>query len=166
MKITDTQFEGVLRVERNSYPDERGLFSETFSKSFLGKIDFIQDCYSVSKRGVIRGLHYQIDPFAQTKYVYVLEGAIQDVVMDLRRNSPTYGKYIDYVLSSENNLGLFIPEGFAHGFQALSEKAIVCYKIAGEFKNEYAKGIHYSEVDWKIKTNITVSEKDQKLPKL
>jgi dTDP-4-dehydrorhamnose 3,5-epimerase len=165
MKFIETKFQGLFLIERDSFPDNRGVFSETFISDLL-KNDFDYDCFSKSKKGVIRGLHYQKGLFSQQKYVYVIDGVIQDVVMDVNKRSPDYGKYLSFTLSSENNLGIFIPHGMAHGFQCLSETAIVGYKIEGNYIPEYVSGIHYSEVNWEIKENIIISEKDENLPKL
>ena len=130
MKINKTFIEDLLIIEPQLFKDDRGFFYESYNKNNLDiNIVFVQDNESKSYKGVIRGLHFQAPPFEQTKLVRCVSGNILDVAVDLRTNSKTYGKSFSIELSSENNRQLFVPKGFAHGFQVLSEIAIVSYKV-------------------------------------
>ncbi len=161
----------IILVELQSFPDDRGFFFESFKESeFLsGGIDkkFIQDNFSHSIRGVIRGLHFQKTPKAQAKLVSVLKGEIFDVAVDIRKNSPTYGKWVSEILSENNHKLLYIPEGFAHGFCVLSEEADIFYKVSNEYSPEHELGIIWIDpklnIDWPISKPI-VSGDDNKLP--
>ena len=161
----------IMLVELQSFPDDRGFFFESFKESeFLsGGIDkkFVQDNFSHSIRGVIRGLHFQKTPKAQAKLVSVLKGEIFDVAVDIRKNSPTYGKCVSEILSENNHKLLYIPEGFAHGFCVLSEEADVFYKISNEYSPEHEHGIIWNDpklnIDWPISKPI-ISSNDSKLP--
>ena len=160
----------IMLVEPQSFPDDRGFFFESFKESeFLsGGIDkkFVQDNFSHSIRGVIRGLHFQKTPKAQAKLVSVLKGEIFDVAVDIRKNSPTYGKWVSEILSENNHKLLYIPEGFAHGFCVLSEEADVLYKVSNEYSPEHEDGIIWNDpklnIDWPISKPI-VSSNDSKL---
>ncbi|MEZ0184325.1 dTDP-4-dehydrorhamnose 3,5-epimerase [Flavobacterium oncorhynchi] len=173
MKIKETFIKDLVIVEPTVFGDERGYFFESYSKTKfedLGiNIDFVQDNQSFSKKGTLRGLHYQNPPFAQTKLLRVLEGEIMDVVVDLRRNSKTFKKSFNIVLSAENKKQLLIPKGFAHGFSVISETASVMYKC-DEFYNKASEGgIKYDDpslnIDWGMNLDeAIVSEKDQILP--
>ncbi len=171
MKITKTPFEGLLIIEPRIFDDERGFFCESYNQSAFQKIgiemNFVQDNQSRSKRGVLRGLHFQKQPYAQTKLVRVLSGVILDVVVDLRKVQPTFGKHYSIELSSENMKQLLVPKGFAHGFLVLSDFADVLYKC-DEFYNPAAEhGILYNDpdlnIDWQLKQNLLVSAKDLSL---
>ena len=132
MKINKTFIEDLLIIEPQLFKDDRGFFYESYNKNNLDKVInvvFVQDNESKSNKGVVRGLHFQAPPFEQTKLVRCVSGKILDVAVDLRTNSKTYGKSFSIELSSENNKQLFVPKGFAHGFQVLSEEAIVNYKV-------------------------------------
>ena len=161
----------IILVEPQSFSDDRGFFFESFKESeFLSCcIDkkFIQDNFSHSIRRVIRGLHFQKHPKAQAKLVSVLKGEIFDVAVDIRKNSPTYGKWISEILSENNHKLLYIPEGFAHGFCVLSEEADVFYKVSNEYSPEHEHGIIWSDpklnIDWPISKPI-ISSDDSKLP--
>ena len=161
----------IMLVELQSFPDDRGFFFESFKESeFLsGGIDkkFVQDNFSHSIRGVIRGLHFQKTPKAQAKLVSVLKGEIFDAVVDIRKNSPTYGKWVSEILSENNHKLLYIPEGFAHGFCVLSEEADVLYKVSNEYSPEHEHGIIWNDpklnIDWPISKPI-ISSRDSKLP--
>ena len=155
------------------YPDERGYFHENFKESefFEHGINtkFVQDNFSHSIKGVLRGLHYQKNPKAQAKFVSVLQGEIFDVAVDIRKNSPTYGKWVGEVLSQKNHKSLYIPEGFAHGFCIVSETADVLYKVNNEYSPEHDAGIKWNDreinISWPTNTPI-ISQKDSKLPPL
>ncbi|TDD98390.1 dTDP-4-dehydrorhamnose 3,5-epimerase [Flavobacterium cellulosilyticum] len=175
MNIEKTFIADLVVLNPSIYNDERGYFFEAYNQSKFNKngieYQFIQDNQSFSKRGVIRGLHLQINPFAQAKLVRVLEGEILDVAVDLRKNSPTYGKHFSVVLSSENKKQLMVPHGFAHGFSVLSETASVLYKVDQIYHKESERGIRYDDpilaIDWQINPEeVIVSEKDLILPSL
>lgn len=177
--FTETSIEGVIIADVKSYSDERGYFMETYKKPdfVAGGIDadFIQDNQSSSKKGVLRGLHYQIN-YPQAKLVRVISGEVFDVAVDLRKGSPTYGKWEGMVLSAENKRQLFIPRGFAHGFLVLSETAEFCYKCddiyhpndeGGFMWNDPAIGIEWPALQGDAdfdETKIILSEKDKLHP--
>ncbi|HEV8287099.1 MAG TPA: dTDP-4-dehydrorhamnose 3,5-epimerase [Chitinophagaceae bacterium] len=175
MPFYKTEFSGLFVFEPIVYEDSRGYFFESYNEKSFQQQDidlrFVQDNQSCSSYGVIRGLHYQLKPYAQAKLVRVLSGAILDVVVDIRKNSPTYAKVFSVELSAENKKQLFIPHGFAHGFSVLSEKAEVFYKCDEFYNKECEAGIRYNDtslnIDWKIPNEkIIVSEKDILLPLL
>lgn len=171
MQITKTPLEGVLILEPRIFQDPRGYFYESFNKKiledFLLPAEFVQDNQSLSQKGTLRGLHYQAPPHAQVKLVRVVQGAVLDLVVDIRRSSPTYGKHFSLVLSAQNNLQLFIPEGFAHGFLALENDTIFLYKCSRLYNKASEGGIFWADqdlnIDWGIEHPV-VSEKDQSLP--
>ena len=175
MEIVKTSIEGLVVIEPRVFEDERGYFMESYKESFIKKnfpnINFIQDNESKSNYGVLRGLHFQKAPFEQTKLVRVVDGEVLDVAVDLRKNSPTYGKWESILLSGENKKQFFIPKGFAHGFVVLSEKAIFSYKVDNVYNKDSDSGIKYDDKDlninWQIDPkNIKISEKDKKLQTL
>ena len=157
MKINKTFIEGLLIIEPQLFKDERGFFYESYNKNNLNKVVnvvFVQDNESKSFQGVIRGLHFQAPPFEQTKLVRCISGNILDVAVDLRTNSKTYGKSFSIELSSENNKQLFVPKGFAHGFQVLSDTAIVNYKVDNFYNPKYDSGIIWNDKDLSIDWNL------------
>lgn len=163
----------VILVEAQAFIDERGFFMESFKESVFSSngisTRFVQDNYSHSIRGVIRGLHYQKDPKAQAKIVMVSQGEIFDVVVDIRKGSPTYGKWLGETLSEQNHRLLFVPEGFAHGFCVLSDEANVLYKTNSEYSAEHDRGIIWNDKNISIKwpiNNPIISKKDLQLPSL
>ncbi len=173
MKVVETGFEGLFVLEPRVFADERGYFFESFnSQTFKNNgLDFewVQDNQSQSKYGVVRGLHFQKAPYAQTKLIRVLKGEILDVVVDLRHDMPTYGKSFSIVLSSQNHLQLLIPKGFAHGFSVLSEEADVMYKCDALYNKESESGILFNDpklgIDWQVEQDkMVVSDKDLVLP--
>ncbi|RYC52378.1 dTDP-4-dehydrorhamnose 3,5-epimerase [Flagellimonas olearia] len=174
MKVTETQLQGCFVLEPKIFEDDRGFFYESYShKSFseaIGReVIFVQDNFSFSKKGVLRGLHYQKGEYAQAKLVSVLEGKVQDVVVDIRKDSPTYGQHISIELSSENKRQLFVPRGFAHGFLVLSETARFFYKCDNYYNKESEEGIRYDDetlgIDWGISMDhLILSERDRSLP--
>ncbi len=175
MPFSQTDIQGLLIYEPKVFEDSRGSFFESFNEKMFQEHGinryWVQDNQSSSSYGVIRGLHYQLNPNAQTKLVRVLDGVIMDAVVDIRKKSPSYGKVFCIELSSSNNKQLFIPPGFAHGFSVLSEKAVVLYKCDGFYNKENEGGILYKDpalnIDWKIPPGKEiVSEKDQQLPLL
>jgi dTDP-4-dehydrorhamnose 3,5-epimerase len=170
MKINKTFIEDLLIIEPQLFKDDRGFFYESYNKNNLDKVVnvvFVQDNESKSYKGVIRGLHFQAPPFEQTKLVRCVSGNILDVVVDLRTNSKTYGKSFSVELSGENNKQLFVPKGFAHGFQVLSETAIVNYKVDNFYNSKSDSGIIWNDKDLSIKWSLDLkpilSEKDLKL---
>jgi dTDP-4-dehydrorhamnose 3,5-epimerase len=173
MTITSTPIEGLLIFEPVVFEDQRGYFFETFHEKWFTdagiNCSFVQDNQSFSYYGVIRGLHYQLNPHAQCKLVRVVDGTILDVAVDLRRGSPSYGQAFSLELSAKNKKQLLIPKGFAHGFSVLSKEAMVCYKCDEFYDKDSEAGIVYSDpeltIDWKIPTGeALVSEKDLSLP--
>ena len=168
MKINKTFIEDLLIIEPQLFKDERGFFYESYNKNNLDiNIVFVQDNESKSYKGVIRGLHFQAPPFEQTKLVRCVSGNILDVAVDLRKNSKTYGKSFCVELSSENNKQLFIPKGFAHGFQVISDEAIVNYKVDNYYNPKSDSGIIWNDKDlsinWSIDVKPILSVKDLKL---
>ena len=170
MKINKTFIEDLIIIEPQLFKDDRGFFYESYNKNNLDKVVnvvFIQDNESKSNKGVVRGLHFQAPPFEQTKLVRCVSGKILDVVVDLRTNSKTYGKSFSIELSSENNKQLFVPKGFAHGFQVLSREATVNYKVDEYYNPDSDSGIIWNDKDLLIKWNHDIepilSKKDLKL---
>lgn len=171
-KITETELAGVYLIEKTKFNDERGYFMEFFREdSFNGKfkdLKFVQDNLSFSRKGVIRGLHFQKNPFSQGKLVSVPHGRIMDVAVNLKKNSKDFGKYIIKELSEENCCSLYISDYFAHGFVAM-EDSYVLYKTTEYYNRESERGIRFNDPDINIKWNVVdpvVSEKDLKLPAL
>jgi dTDP-4-dehydrorhamnose 3,5-epimerase len=170
MKICKTFIEDLLIIDPQLFKDDRGFFYESYNKNDLDKvinIVFVQDNESKSNRGVIRGLHFQAPPFEQTKLVRCICGNILDVAVDLRTSSKTYGKFFSIELSSENNKQLFVPKGFAHGFQVLSETAIVNYKVDNFYNPKSDSGIIWKDknlsIDWNLDLKPILSVKDLNL---
>lgn len=175
MKFEKTGLEGCFIIEPTVFEDDRGYFMETFSQrefeAHIGRVNFVQDNQSHSKKGVVRALHYQVGEAAQAKLVRVLQGRVLDVAVDLRRDSRTFGKHIAVELSDTNKRQIFIPRGFAHGFVALSETAEFFYKCDNFYDKNAEAGIIYSDPDLKIdwvlpESDITLSLKDAALPLL
>lgn len=176
MKLIDTKIDDLFILEPKVFRDDRGYFLESYNKitldTLLGKeYTFVQDNESKSSYGVIRGLHYQLAPFSQTKIVRVLQGKVYDVAVDLRTNSPTFLDWVGVELSAENKKQFLIPKGFAHGFSVLSETVIFEYKCDEYYHPEAEAGIIYNDpslnIDWKVKAaDIKISPKDLLLPKL
>ena len=160
----------VILIEPSSFSDDRGFFFESFKESdfFSNGIDkkFVQDNFSHSINGVIRGLHFQKAPKAQAKLVTVLKGKIFDVAVDIRKNSPTYGKWVSEILSDDTHNLLYVPEGFAHGFCVISDEADVLYKVSNEYSQEHERSIIWNDpklnIQWPI-TKPIISNKDNKL---
>ncbi len=170
MNITETPLKDVFIIEPKIFKDKRGYFFESYNRSDLEKnglfYDFVQDNQSRSRYGVIRGLHYQIAPFAQAKLVRAIEGKILDVVVDLRTNSPTFGKHFSIELSAHNFKQLLAPRGFAHGFSVLSEFATFAYKCDNFYNKKSERGIIFNDtklsINWKIpKEKYIISDKDK-----
>ena len=176
MQFTRTNISDVIIIEPKVHGDDRGYFVETFRadklEEFLGyKINFCQDNESKSSKGVLRGLHYQLPPHAQTKLVRVIQGRVLDVAVDIRKNSATFGKYVAVELSAENKKQMLVPRGFAHGFVVLEDDTIFAYKVDNYYSPECDRGIAFDDeslnIDWILKKEeLKLSDKDTKQPKL
>lgn len=174
MKAEETYIEGCYVLTPRVFKDERGSFFESFNAKTFKKltgitINFIQDNQSFSKKGVLRGLHYQEGNYAQAKLVRVLQGSVLDICLDLRPMSKTFGRHFSMILNDEENKQVFIPRGFAHGFIVLSDTAIFSYKCDNFYNKSSEKGVIYSDpklnIDWKTpKEKLIISEKDLQLP--
>ena len=171
MEYIETEIVGVYILEPKVFKDQRGYFFESYRQEdfdkHVGKTLFVQDNESKSCRGVLRGLHYQKGEYSQAKLVRVIKGSVLDVAVDLRKSSPTFGKYVMVELSEENKRQLFIPRGFAHGFLVVSDEAIFTYKVDNVYAPQAEAGIAYDDPDigisWPIDSNeVIVSEKDRK----
>ncbi|MEA3418938.1 MAG: dTDP-4-dehydrorhamnose 3,5-epimerase [Campylobacterota bacterium] len=176
MKFIKTDISDVIIIEPIVFADDRGYFVETFREDKLEEaighsVDFVQDNESKSTYGVLRGLHFQLPPFAQSKLVRVINGKILDIAVDIRKGSPTFGKYVSIELSEENKRMLFIPRGFAHGFVVLSEEAIFSYKVDNYYSKEFDRGIAFNDptlnIEWQLDSDaLRLSVKDQMQPLL
>lgn len=173
MPFIKTEFPGLLIFEPNVFEDARGYFFESYNQKTCAENDvttnFLQDNQAKSVYGVIRGMHYQLNPHAQTKFIRALSGTILDAVLDLRVGSPTYGKHFSIELSAENKRQLYIPQGFAHGYSVLSETAEVFYKCDDFYSKELEAGIQFYDpalnIDWKIPADKQIiSDKDKLHP--
>jgi dTDP-4-dehydrorhamnose 3,5-epimerase len=173
MDFISTGFPGLLVIKPDVFSDQRGYFFESFSEKKLSEggivTRFVQDNQSKSAYGVIRGLHYQIEPYAQAKLVRVLSGTIRDIIVDIRKGSPTFSKTYSIEISCENKLQIFVPKGFAHGFSVLSETAVVLYKTDNYYAPAAERGIHYNDkflaIDWGIKKpDEIVAARDNAFP--
>ena len=175
MEIIKTDIEGVIIIKPQIFKDSRGYFFESFSQREFNEkvtpIQFVQDNESCSSYGVMRGLHFQKPPYSQSKLVRCVKGSVLDVVVDIRKGSPTYGKHVAVELSAENHLQFFIPKGFAHGFAVLSEEAIFQYKCDEFYTPQSEGGIQLMDeslgINWPISADDAIlSDKDKKYPKL
>lgn len=172
MQITETEIPSILLLKPEVYRDDRGFFLETYREEHLGSQDidvhFVQDNLSKSQKNTVRGLHYQIER-PQDKLLMVMQGTILDVAVDLRRDSPTFGKHVATELSGQNKHQMFIPKGFAHGFSVLSDYALVYYKCSDYYYPKGERGLLWNDpdldIDWKVENPI-ISEKDQHQPTL
>lgn len=168
------KIDGLVLITPKLYGDSRGFFMESYKKSefsdFGINTDFVQDNHSKSTKGVLRGLHFQAFPKMQAKLIRCTKGKVLDVVVDIRKSSPTFGKWERIELSEENKLMLFIPEGFAHGFAVLSDEAELAYKTSEEFSAEFDRGVLWNDpeigIDWGIDFEPVLSEKDKSQPTL
>ena len=175
MNIIETEILGVFIIEPKVFGDSRGYFFESFSKkefeSRIGPVEFVQDNESKSCYGVVRGLHFQKPPHAQAKLVRVVKGKVLDVAVDLRKDSPTYGKHVTVELSEDNHRQVFIPKGFAHGFSVLSEEAVFQYKCDDYYAPETEGAVAWNDpelnIDWRVPADMMIlSEKDKRHPEL
>ena len=169
MKVTPLSIPDVLLIEPHIFEDDRGGFFESFNLNEFRKatsldVSFVQDNHSKSNKGVLRGLHYQSTPYSQGKLVRVIQGEVFDVAVDLRKSSPTFGKYVSQILSAENKKQIWIPEGFAHGFLTLSQTSEFLYKVTNFYNPVYERCIHWNDnflkIDWPSFLKIEVSAKD------
>tara|TARA_B100000963_G_scaffold354943_1_gene372316 strand:- start:80 stop:616 length:537 start_codon:yes stop_codon:yes gene_type:complete len=171
MNYDKTNFEGLFIFKTNENIDSRGVFKEVFVKDSLMTLlpkseEFIQDNIVYSNKNVLRGLHFQTEPYSQAKLVYVSNGKILDIAVDLRKESVTYGKYFSCQISKENNKQIYIPRGFAHGYLSLEDNTIVNYKVDNYYNPKFEKGIRFNDpildIDWGLKCNqFIISEKDK-----
>ena len=175
MEVSKTKIEGVVILEPKLFKDERGYFFESFSQrefeQKVAPIRFVQDNESKSSYGVLRGLHFQNPPFAQSKLVRVVVGEVLDVAVDIRKNSPTFGQYVSCLLTAENHRQFFLPQGMAHGFVVLSQTAIFQYKCDNFYNPQSEGAIAWNDpqlnIDWQIDPKkVILSEKDKKHPLL
>ena len=174
IKVTETKIDGVYIIEPKAFGDNRGWFMESYSKRDLEdagiSADFVQDNMSYSaKKGIIRGLHFQKPPMAQAKLLSCIRGKIMDVVVDLRKNSPTYKQWLSVELSDENKRQIFVPKGLAHGFVTLTDDVVIMYKVDAFYSPECDAGIHFDDpeigVEWGVDAPV-LSQKDENLPLL
>ena len=175
MEVIKTAIEGVFIIEPRLFKDDRGYFFESFSQREFNekvrKVNFVQDNESKSSYGVLRGLHFQKPPYAQSKLVRVIKGAVLDVAVDIRKGSPTFGKYVSVELTEDNHRQFFIPRGFAHGFSVLTDEVIFQYKCDNFYAPQSEGAIAWDDpdlgIDWQISIDdILLSEKDKSHPKL
>lgn len=173
MSFQTTDLPGLLIYEPRVFADDRGYFFESYQRRTFADggvtTDFIQDNEARSTRGILRGLHFQAAPYAQAKLVRVVLGEVLDVVVDIRRHSPTYGRHFKIRLSADNKRQLFVPRGFAHGYVVLSEAAIFCYKCDNYYSKEHEGGLRFDDpaldIDWEIDpADIILSERDRHWP--
>jgi len=176
MQLEKTKIADLVIITPTLFHDERGYFYESFNENkfaelYNSRIHFVQDNQAKSTKNVLRGLHYQLAPYSQSKLVSVIEGEVLDVAVDLRKNSPTFGQHETIILSAENKKQFFVPKGFAHGYVVLSETATFFYKCDAFYNKQAEAGLAYNDpalkIDWKIDLlDAIVSEKDQKNPSL
>ena len=176
MKLIQQSIEDVILIEPSPHGDDRGYFVETFRQDLLEdavgyKVNFVQDNESKSIKGVLRGLHYQLQPFTQAKLVRVIEGSVLDVAVDLRKSSSTFGQHVSLELTAQNKRQLFVPHGFAHGFVVLSDSATFAYKVDNYYAPEHDRGIAFDDdqlkIDWQLSLEVLqLSDKDRAHPSL
>jgi dTDP-4-dehydrorhamnose 3,5-epimerase len=176
MKFMPQSISDVILIEPTVHGDERGYFMESFKQDAFEetigyKVNFVQDNESKSNKGVLRGLHYQLPPYAQAKLVRVIEGSVLDVAVDIRKSSSTFGQHVSVELTAQNKHQLFVPHGFAHGFVVLSDSVTFAYKVDNYYAPDYDRGIVFNDeqldINWKLpRQTLKLSEKDQNLPLL
>ncbi|CAM8360920.1 dTDP-4-dehydrorhamnose 3,5-epimerase [Candidatus Methylopumilus universalis] len=171
MKVTPLSIPDVLLIEPSVFDDSRGFFFESFREDIFRKetslnVSFVQDNQVSSRRGVLRGLHYQVPPYAQGKLVRVIHGEVLDVALDIRKSSPAFGKHVTNILSAKNKKQIWIPEGFAHGFLTLSKNSEFLYKVTSFYKADFEKSILWSDpilnISWPTNIDIITSPRDSK----
>jgi len=176
LKFTPQSIADVILIEPTVHGDDRGYFVETFRQDLFEEasgyqVNFVQDNESKSNKGVLRGLHYQLPPYAQAKLVRVIEGSVLDVAVDVRKSSPTFGQHVAVELTAENKHQLFVPHGFAHGFVVLSDSAVFAYKVDNYYAPEHDRGIVFDDarlrIDWQLPIEVLqLSDKDKLHPVL
>ena len=176
MNFIPQSISDVILIEPTLHGDNRGYFTETFRQDLLEKVigykvNFVQDNESKSTKGVLRGLHYQLNPYTQAKLVRVIEGSVMDVAVDIRKTSPTFGQYVSKELSAQNKHQLFIPHGFAHGFIALTDSVTFVYKVDNYYSQAHERGLCFDDkqldIYWGLPYEILqISDKDRHLPSL
>ena len=176
LKFTPQSITDVILIEPTVHGDDRGYFVETFRQDLFEKalgyqVNFVQDNESKSSKGVLRGLHYQLEPYSQAKLLRVIEGSVLDVVVDIRKSSPTFGQHVAVELTEKNKHQLFVPHGFAHGFVVLSDSATLAYKVDNYYAPEHDRGIAFNDIklgiDWRLTMQeLHLSEKDKTQPLL
>ncbi len=175
MEYKETAIPGVWIIEPRVFDDARGYFMETFKQEefeqHIGPVRFVQDNESCSTRGVLRGLHFQKPPYTQAKLVRVIKGRVLDVAVDIRKNSPTYGRYVAVELTGENKRQFFIPRGFAHGFLVLSDEAVFTYKVDNTYAPQHEGSVRFDDpaigIEWEMApADLLLSEKDKQAPLL
>ena len=176
LKFTPQSITDVILIEPTVHGDDRGYFVETFRQDFLDqavgyKVNFIQDNESKSSKGVLRGLHYQLEPYSQSKLLRAIEGSVLDVAVDIRKSSPTFGQHVAVELTEKNKSQLFVPHGFAHGFVVLSDSATLAYKVDNYYAPEHDRGIAFNDsklgIDWKLAVDeLQLSDRDKTHPDL
>ena len=176
MNFTVQSIADVILIEPNMHIDDRGYFVETFRQDLLEevigyKVNFVQDNESKSTKGVLRGLHYQLNPYTQAKLIRVTEGSVMDVAVDIRKSIPTFGQHVSIELSAQNKHQLFIPHGFAHGFMALTDTATFVYKVDNYYSQAHERGISFNDkqldINWGLPYELLqISDKDRQLPSL
>jgi len=173
MKFIELDLKGVILIEPKVFKDTRGLFFEWYNENIFGengiRAKFVQDNHSLSSKGTLRGLHFQVPPKAQGKLIRVLRGEVYDVVVDIRKDSKTFGRHVSITLSGDDQKMLFVPEGVAHGFLTLSDNTEFLYKVTDFYSPDYERGIIYNDttlkIEWpKLDVAYTLSDRDQKLP--
>lgn len=169
MKVNQCHISGLMTLEPAVFEDDRGYFTESFNQATFKKstgvdVNFVQDNESMSNKGVLRGLHFQIPPLAQDKLVRVVRGSVLDVAVDLRHNSPTFGQYAKVLLSSKNKKQFFVPKGFAHGFVVLEDKTVFSYKCSDYYHKESERTLQWNDptigIDWEVDSPV-LSDKDR-----
>ena len=176
MKFIPQSISDVILIEPSTYVDDRGYFAETYRQNLLDeaigyKVNFVQDNESMSTKGVLRGLHYQLQPYSQAKLVRVIEGSVLDISVDIRKASPTFGQYVSIELTAQSKHQLFIPRGFAHGFVVLTDTATFSYKVDNYYSQKHESGISFDDkqlnINWRMPYEmLKISEKDRHLPLL
>ena len=176
LKLTPQSIKDVILIEPSVHGDDRGYFIETFRQDLFEKalgyqVNFIQDNESKSSKGVLRGLHYQLEPYSQAKLIRVTEGSVLDVAVDIRKSSPTFGQHVAVELTEKNKHQLFVPHGFAHGFVVLSDSATLVYKVDNYYAPEHDRGIAFDDsklgIDWKLAAEeLKLSDRDRTHPDL
>lgn len=172
LETENLPLQGAFVIRSKEFYDERGVFLKLYDRNILGSRNvnplFVEDYTSISKKGVVRGLHYQLAPYSQAKLVHCTRGMVFDAMIDLRRSSNTFGKWHSLILSEDNRLSVFVPRGFAHGYLSMEDSSAVSYRVDNDYAPEYERGIVWNDpslgIDWPVIDNYVVSEKDLAWP--